>query len=160
LPNAILMIDEVGSLSARAAQGRLPCLLVSNLLLPNRLGRSARQAQPTLPTPGPVYRFCHERGLTCEWDLLASVRRTRILDIGFERQRNVWTICKSWLMQCSSDLIRRRACFWPSSGSVCQSSISLSPSATLLELLISMEYHCTLRASNTSLYLPLSKSFS
>jgi hypothetical protein len=67
------MIDEVGSLSARAAQGRLPCLLVSNLLLPNRLGRSARQAQPTLPTPGPVYRFCHERGLTCEWDLLASV---------------------------------------------------------------------------------------
>jgi len=28
---------------------------------------------PHQPSKAPVCRFCHERGLTCEWDLLAGV---------------------------------------------------------------------------------------
>ena len=28
---------------------------------------------PSQPSKSPVCRFCHERGLTCEWDLLAGV---------------------------------------------------------------------------------------
>jgi hypothetical protein len=76
---------------------------------------------------------------------LLALRQTRSSDTRSERRHDAWKTCKSCSTQCNSDLIRRRACFWPSSELVCQSPISLSPYA--LELLISMEYRHILMAS-------------
>jgi hypothetical protein len=86
---------------------------------------------------------------------LLALRQTRISDTRSERRRVVWTTCKSCLTQCNWGLIRRRACFWPSSGLVCQSPISLSQYA--LELLISMEYRHILMASIAELSVSVSR---
>jgi hypothetical protein len=86
---------------------------------------------------------------------LLALRQTRISDTRSERRRDIWTTCKSCSTQCSPGLIRRRACFWPSSELVCQSPISLSPYA--LELLTSMESRHIPMASIAELPMSLSE---
>jgi hypothetical protein len=85
--------------------------------------------------------------------LLAS-RRTRTSDTRSERQIDVWTICKLCLVQCDPGLLRRQACFWQSSDSVCQSPTLRSLSA--LEMLISTGSHYIPKTNIAELSMPLS----